>query len=249
MKANTENMITEIDPLAGNSGPLVLWTMLMERTVYDKAVNALIEVSMLAGKLGYFHISIPYARVDSARNIAAAVFMNNTSHPDDTLIMLDCDHAHPPDVLPRLAMRSEGVVAALAVRRSKPHDPLWFVRGDDGKLRQPAEFEPAVYECDAVATCAIAIKRWVLEKLKAEGHPYPFRYNYKETDHGWLSSEDMYFAEICEKAGIRHHVDCSLVTPHLALTAHDLDSWERYRAEHPESSKEWEDSNDSINSS
>jgi hypothetical protein len=217
---------------ADNEHPQVYWAVLMERSVQQDAVSALLDVAMTAGAAGAMRIGLPYTRTDQARNRIAAAFLTAAQNPNDTLVMLDCDHAHPPDIVPRLAAREEGVVGALAFRRSPPHEPMWFVRHRDGRLMAPGEYEPILYECDAVGTGAIAIKRWVFDKLVEQGTEYFFKYEYCEG--GYSPSEDMYFAGLCEKAGIKHHVDCSLVTPHLATLHVNDQTWAMYRAGHSE---------------
>ena len=214
--------------------PQVFWAALMERCIYDVAANALMDVAMTAGLNGYARISVPYGRTDAVRNLIVDAFRNLPGEPDDVLIMVDCDHAHPPDILPRLAMRPEGVVAALAFRRSAPFEPMWFVRRPNGRLQSPAEFEPGLYECQAAGTGAIAVKRWVFDDLAKRGHEYFFRYEYREDKDGWRSSEDMHFAKLCEDAGIPHYVDCTLEIPHLRIDVVDSERWRRYRDEHPE---------------
>lgn len=212
--------------------PRVFWSTLLERTTHNYAVSSLLDVAMSAGVNNFARIGVMYSRTDAARNLICHSFMQLSRNKDDVIIMLDSDHQHPADILARLSQRPEGVVGALAFRRSPPHEPMFFVRGDDGRLRKPGEFEPVVYECDAVGTGAVAIKRWVLDELMRQGHNYFFRYQYTDTD--WRSSEDMYFAQICENAGIKHHVDCSLETPHLRTQQIVSEDWYKYRDQNPE---------------
>jgi hypothetical protein len=217
----------------------------MERAVQQEAVQSLLDVAAACGARGFVRLGIPYCRTDMARNNIVEAFCELSQSEDDTLVMLDCDHVHPPDVVERLAARPEGVVGALAFRRSPPHEPMWFVRTTGGKLRAPAVFEPLVYECAAVGSGAIAIKRWVFDRLN-EHAPYFFKYEYCEG--GFSPSEDMWFAGLCERAGIKHHVDCSLVIPHVAAQIVDGATWECYRSEHEELLIRVEVENDSTSS-
>lgn len=211
----------------------VYYAVLFERTLLGDAVDALLNVAAVAGVEGHVRITIPYTRTDTARNRLVSAFMQASESPHDTLVMLDADHVHPPDIVKRLARYPQGVVGALAFRRSAPHDPCWFVRAPDGRLRQPAEFEVgSLYECDAVGTGAIAIKRWVFERLAAEHGPAFFKYEY--LDGGFSPSEDIYFARICEEAGIRHHVDTGLETPHIVNHAIALADWQAQMVNKPE---------------
>jgi len=219
--------------------PRVFWAILMERAVQYTAANALFNVAMECGMNEFLRISVPYARPDAARNQIVEAFMGVPGSPDDVLVMLDCDHEHPSDIVARLVMalqRTEnaGVMGALAFRRSAPYEPMFFARNETGWLRPPADFDRVIYECDAVGTGAIAIKRWVFDRLAAAGHPYFFKYEYTDGPQGWRASEDMWFAWLCEQAGIRHHVDCATETPHLGVERIDSETWFQYRAEHPE---------------
>jgi len=81
--------------------------------------------------------------------------------------------------------------------------------------------ERGLQEVAVVGAGAIAIQRWVFERLMEKGFGWPyFRYAYAE---GSLvqPTEDMYFGAICEEAGIPHYVDCDLVTGHLRTVVID----------------------------
>lgn len=212
--------------------PRVFWSALLERSVHNYAVSSLLDVAMDAGMNGFSRIGVMYSRTDAARNLLCHSFMQLSRSKNDVIVMLDSDHQHPADIVKRLSSHPHGVTGALAFRRSAPFEPMFFVRGEDGRLRKPAEFERIVYECDAVGTGAIAIKRWVLDELMRQGHNYFFRYQY--TDDDWRSSEDMHFAKICEDAGIKHHADCSTETPHLRTDQVTSKTWAKYREDHPE---------------
>ncbi len=212
--------------------PRVFWSALLERSVHNYAVSSLLDVAMAAGMNNFARIGVMYSRTDAARNLICHSFMQLSRSKNDVIVMLDADHKHPASIVERLSSRPEGVIGALAFRRSAPYEPMFFVRSDNGKLRKPGEFEPIVYECDAVGTGAIAIKRWVLDELMRQGHNYFFKYQYTDTD--WRSSEDMHFAKICEDAGIKHHVDCSLETPHLRTAQVTSKEWFEFREKHPD---------------
>ncbi len=170
-----------------------------------------------------------------ARNRIVQSFMELSQDPDDMIVMLDGDHIHPSDVVSRLTCYPHeiGVIGALYYRRGVPYDPLFFVRDGD-KLRNMAEWEDGfVYAGQAVATGAIAIKRWVFEKLDESGFHYPFfRYAYPEHNN-WSMTEDIFFAETCEKVGIDHYCDTGIVTPHLSITAITKADWDAYIKENP----------------
>lgn len=212
----------------------VYWAVLLDKNVAWECVDPLLDVAAQAARNGYVRIAVPHTRTDTARNKIAQVFVDQTTAREDVLVMLDNDHAHPADIIERLARRPEGVASALAFRRSLPHDPLFYIRDDAGRLRQPAEWEPGTtYICNAVATGAIAIKRWVFDELTAAGYSWPwFRYEYPE-GVAFHPSEDLYFAGLCEKAGIRQVCDTGLVIPHMTTAFVDQSTWAAVCAHDP----------------
>ena len=213
----------------------VFWSFLLERTILGHAVDAILDVAQVAAIKGYTRISVPYQRTDMARNRIVQSFLELAKHPDDTIVMLDGDHMHPSDILARLTCypHEVGVIGALYFRRGVPYDPLFFVRSG-GKLRNMAEWqEGMVYQGQAVATGAIAIKRWVFDELTEAGTGYPFfQYKYPEGSN-WSMTEDMFFAEICEDAGIDHYCDTGVITPHLSIHAVTKSDWDAYVKENP----------------
>ena len=216
--------------------PNVFWAFLLERSVLGHAVDAALDVAQTCAIRGYTRLAIPYSRTDMARNRIVSAFMEISTGPEDTLIMLDGDHAHPSDIVARLACypKEIGVIGALYFRRGPPYDPLFF-EFCDGRLRNPAEWQDGmVYEVDAVATGAIAIKRWVFEKLTelGLGNP-PFQYRYPEAAN-WNQTEDIFFAEICRQAGIKHHCDTGIKTPHLSIKFVTEQDWFDHLDAHPE---------------
>ena len=87
---------------------------------------------------------------------------------------------------------------------------------------------PLFYElyrqCVVVGAGAIAIKRWVFAELEKKGEKFPFwRLEYKEGEPR-SSGEDLYFAELCHKHGIKHHCDTAVMIPHMgrSLTRGDI---------------------------
>jgi hypothetical protein len=213
----------------------VFWSTLLERSVQEQAVIPLLAVAGRAANQGYSLLATGYQRTDTARNYLIDVFLKNTTDPDDCLVMLDCDHAHPVDIVERLAAHNVGVVGALAFRRGEPFDPCFFVRTPDGKLAHLLEWR-GLMRGAVVGTGAVAIRRWVFDKLTEAGFGWPF-FRYAYTDEETLrasgfQSEDVYFALNCEKAGIPHHCDTTLVTPHLITSAVDDETWKRWVTAH-----------------
>jgi len=205
----------------------VWYTCLKERAVLAPVVDALEEVAMTAGKLGYFKMSSEPMRTDAARNNFARAFLRATERdgrkplPTDTLVMLDNDHLHDRLTLPRLASQitdrdgGRGVVGALCMRRIAPYDALAFVRDADGVMRSVLPDNDSLIECAVLGHGAIAIARWVFDDLAALGIRFPlWKYTYEDIDR--LPSEDMYFCRICEAARISLWCDGGLVAPHYS---------------------------------
>lgn len=212
----------------------VFWAALMERSIQEYAVNSLLDVAMQCGaQENYVRLKLPYTQTATARNTLIESFLENSDNPNDALVMLDCDHIHPIDVVPRLIANNVGVVGALYYRRSVPHDPLMFLRGQDGQLRSIVNWteNKTLIPCQMVATGAIAIRRGVFDDLKAKGFDAPyFRYEYNEK--GDQISEDMYFGKVCELAGITHFCDVTLQIPHLTTATVERHSWDQWAKDH-----------------
>lgn len=190
---------------------------------------ASLAVASRAGNMGYSYMTSNMQRTDVARNKLCSAFRQLADNPNDVLVMLDCDHAHPHDIIERLVAhpKDKGVVGALAFRRGDPFFPCFFLRGDDGTLHQPLQFTGGLMRCAVVGTGAIAIRRWALDAIAESGRKAPFWYEYNTTMHetGEYQSEDIAFGFACEKLGISHWCDTSLVTPHLTTAAIDETTW------------------------
>ncbi len=208
---------------------------LVERTGVgtDIAFHALLRVAHACGHSNYALIHLPYSRTDVARSNAVKSFRQATTQQDDTLVMLDGDHDHPPDIVHRLVAADVPVVACLAFRRSEPYDPQAYVRTEDGELYQVSEWTPTRERVTFAGMAAIAIKRSVFDKLEVAGyHPPFFRYPYNAD--GSTPSEDVYFCRLCEAAGIPVEIDFGLISPHLTTAQIDDTSWRQFLKDHPE---------------
>jgi hypothetical protein len=213
----------------------VFWAMLMERNVPLIGATSAIRMAHVAGKLGYNYLAMPYARTDFARNALAERFMQLSTEPDDTLLMLDNDHDHKIDTLVRLVECNYPFVGALAFRRGEPYDACAFVRMGDGHLHSMAEWQAGqVYKVQVLGHAAIAIQRRVFLHLQAEGYQPPWwRYVYTDGSALVAPSEDMYFCGLCEKAGVPQYVDTGLIAPHLTTGFIDDSSWRAWVNDHP----------------
>lgn len=210
----------------------VFWAWLMERYVSDYAVESALTIAERAGAKGYKRITLPYMRTDVARTNIVAAFRRASKADDDVLVMLDCDHRHPVDVIDRLVAHRVSVVGALAFRRGAPYFPCVFFEDDKGEYHPPLTWRSELQPCDVVGTGAIAIQRKVFDVLEAAGLSEPFfRYEYP---NGKVPSEDIYFAAACAKAGIQQYCDFTLITPHLTAAEIDDESWRQWVADHPQ---------------
>lgn len=210
----------------------VYCAVVMDKFLEQYAVNALLQVASHCGKLGYNQLVWPSQRVDVNRNNIVKQFLDHSKNDDDTLVMLDSDHAHPADIVERLVAHNVGVVGALAFTRGAPFMPCWFMRiGDGWRPAQEWDYEGLI-PCDAVGTGAIAIQRQVFTALDAfdpEFGGHYFQCVYPATTAMPTPSEDMFFAGACYLAGIKHHVDTSLCTPHLMTAAVDQEYFEAFK--------------------
>jgi hypothetical protein len=212
----------------------VVWAWLKERSIDQHAADCLLDVAATTALncAGCLRLSLPYCRVDTARNEAVHAFLQVADDPNDVLVMLDADHLHPPHIVIGLARHAPeiGVVGALAFKRDDSSSPLFFML-TDGQLRAPADWTPGtLYSCDFVGTGAIAIKRWVFDRLREAGEPLPFfRIGYTDGEATLSLGEDRYFAELCLKHGIRHHCDTSLDIPHIGFKLSTHESWRQWK--------------------
>lgn len=224
---DTKKVELPSEPIASRK---VLWGVLMERSLPNEAVSSLLDVAGVCGKHGFKRIVLGYMRVDLARNLMIQAFLENSDDDDDVLVMLDADHTHPAHTVAQLASypKAVGVAGALAYRRGGKHDPCWYVLDDNNDLRAAMEWDnEGLYQCDAVGSAAIAIKRWVFTRLNEAGYSWPyFRYEYPT--EGALPSEDIVFARACINAGIKHHCDTGLMTPHILTDYADGRQWQEF---------------------
>ena len=200
----------------------------MERSIQQNAVLALMDVAGVAAMAKAKRIHMEYQRTDMARNNAVKTFLKNTTNEDDVLVMLDCDHTHPRDIVPALAYKCDAkheVVGAMAFRRSLPHDPCFYNLNDSGKADVPTGFTGGLVRCDIVGTGAVAIRRSAFTKLDSAGFVWPYFYYTYTPGEQVQRSEDWQFGLNCKASGISHWVNQDMVTPHLTVKAIDEKDW------------------------
>lgn len=199
----------------------VFWAALMERQIMEQSVNALLSIAGHCALKGYVRIEVPYTTTDKARNGIAEMFMKLALHPDDKLIMLDCDQLHPQDVVERLAeTKFDGVVGGLYWKRTHtpPIDedtppPLMF----KGKSEYVTSWAPGelVTGLTAIGTGLICIPRWAFDQITADGCKFPwFRYHYEDDNHT-MPGEDTYFCYALASAGVPMACNTAIISPHL----------------------------------
>lgn len=153
----------------------------------------------------------------------------------DYLLMLDADHLHPPDIVERLIRivrhdPSRLIVGGLNFRRREPHEPLVWVKLDDGLYHYPVEIPDGIFKCDVIAHGSLLLHRSVLERIE-----YPWwRYDYSIGIDDEFPTEDIYFCKRAREAGIEIWCDPFTVSPHLASREITGANFEQYIAEHPE---------------
>jgi hypothetical protein len=215
----------------------VFWCIPRERTVYGEAFDAFIKVAFEAGASlpDSIPLQLPYARTDQVRTTYAEAFLSMSAGPDDVLVMLDSDMQHPPTVLPHLASHDSehSPVGLLYCRRGEPWDPCAF--NIDLTADYPATYqrlvswEEGLGSIDFVSTGAIAIRRWVFERLPWPWFVYQYDPDYWRKWGRW-PGEDVYFAKLCMEHGITHWLDTSLISRHLVVESIGAERWQRRAA-------------------
>ena len=208
----------------------VYWSVLFERALLEDGVDALLDVAGTCAQAGYVRLSVPYMRTDAARNLLTAMFLDVSTDPDDVLVMLDCDHCHPSDIVNRLAKSLYPVVGALAFRRKPPHDPLIFAKDESGRVLNVIDWpQNAMIKVAAVGTGAIAIKRSVFDTFHQAGIRFPI-WEFRYENDGQVCKgigEDFLFCMRCEQAGVPVYCDTSLLTWHLNIQYVGPGEWEK----------------------
>lgn len=202
--------------------PKVYWAVPRERMIYDRAALALERVAAYCELRGFINIQATYAATDASREMFTRMFEKLSESPDDVLVMLDNDHDHPEDVVERLAqVFNVGVVSALCRRRGDELDALIYRRNPEtGRLDRVIEWETdTIVQTDMGGAGAIAIRRWVFDKLREKyGIRYWFWQYAYDNDCQDRPGEEVRFASMCEHAGIKMAVHTGVNCPHLILT-------------------------------
>jgi len=201
--------------------PQVWWAVLHERMLYEGAVRAIEDVADHCARLGYHRLQAGYAATDVARDSLRRKFLDVSTSPDDTLVMLDNDHLHPANIVERLSsITNVGVVGALCRRRGDEMDELIQARNPEtGRLDRVVGYEPGdIVPCAMAGGGAMAIKRWAFERIeRTHGMRYfQFRYAYDD-DCPERPGEEIYFYRLAEAAGVSIACDTGTPSPHITL--------------------------------
>lgn len=212
------------------SGVRVAIGLPMERTVGD---NALLHLWPIAQRGWPLVSARTYQRTDVNRNgFAQDLLKTDYTH----LLMLDLDQLHPADTVERLARwvmddPDKLVVASLSFRRGEPFDPLMFVVGPDGALHAPTQWPEGIVRAAVAGHGSILIHRSVFARID-----WPWwAYTYQTGEDGapTTPSEDMWFCQRLERAGIPLWVDTTTTAPHVTTATVDGESWRLWLADHP----------------
>jgi len=219
------------------SVPIMKWRSMKIAMVVLKErciayADEVLDPLALIWSMGAAQLNINYTRTDLARNTAAMKLLESDfTH----LLMLDIDHAHPFDIIPRLARwflmdkyipengirKNIQVVGSLNFRRSYPHDPCCHLFGKDGNIYAPVAWTDGLLKVDAIGTGSVMIAREVFEIM-----PPPWFYNvYERTWENVFPGEDMGFSRNCNKYGIGMYVDTTTTSEHITTKKIGVDDF------------------------
>jgi hypothetical protein len=176
---------------------------------------------------------IIYGRTDANRNKMAAWLRDETDFTH--ICMLDGDHAHPEDIVERLAVHvlrdpKKLVVGGLNFRRTAPYDPCVFRYGDDGRLHPPISWEDGCIPVDAIGAGCILISRKVFEQVE----PPWWAYGYNWAHINKYPSEDMFFSQQMRVHDIQIWCDTTTTSPHMGDMYIDANSFQAFIKANPE---------------
>jgi hypothetical protein len=201
----------------------------MERTMMQEAFFSFARIF----QQGWAMARLPYTRNDIARE-KFAQFLLNEKAPDGVtpkythILMLDSDHAHPEDIVMRLARwvflypQSVQVVGGLNFRRGEPYDPCAFIDPGDGQFHRLAQWGKGLLSVEALGSGSLLIAREVFEKI-----PAPW-FNYAYPGGDMTPGTDMTFSAKCRAAGITLWVDGTTTSPHLGINEIGADDYHEY---------------------
>lgn len=227
-----QKSVIDTYPIMNWPFPRILVAFLLERSISyaDLVFPSVVQIAAQ----GPVILNMPYMRTDLARNKAAMELLKTDfTH----LLMLDIDHIHPTNIIQKLARwvvsdpKQFQVVGGLNFRRSEPHDPCAYKMGDDNTMWTIEwEKDTALMEVDRLGTGSILIAREVFETIP----PPWFTNDYSQAWRDAWPGEDIGFSKLCNQYGIKLWVDCQTTSPHITPAVVDANSWEMWKAKHPD---------------
>jgi hypothetical protein len=200
---------TNVPPLQSRDEEMrVVIGIPMERTIMQEAFFGFVRIF----QQGWSMARLAYTRNDIARHKFCEFLLGSDyTH----LLMLDSDHEHPEDIVPRLARWFQAypdlvqVAGGLNFRRGEPYDPCAFVDPGDGAFHRMAEWGTGLVEVDALGSGSIMIARSALETIE------PPWWDYQYPDHTGWPGTDMTFSARCREYKIPLWCDTTTVSPHI----------------------------------
>lgn len=134
----------------------------------------------------------------------------------DVLLFLDVDHLFEPDILPKLLNRDKLIVSARYHVKSPPYHPNFYVVPRNGFAvagrYKAVHYGTGCFEIDRCGAGGLLIRREAIERI---GFPW-FRYQAApEPPHDMSTSEDFYFCQRAQEAGITLWGDWDATMDHL----------------------------------
>lgn len=155
----------------------------------------------------WFTIESRRSVVDQSRN---KIVETAIQRGIDYILFLDDDHTFPSDTFMRLIGHKKDVVGCLCFRRQEPFGPCvfkWQTHPENGNLmvwEMPEIIGKGLQKVDAIGFGAVLVKTEVFKRLG----PAPW---FKFDEVG----EDLFFCDLCARAGIDIWCDTDLVAPHI----------------------------------
>lgn len=148
----------------------------------------------------------------------------------DYLFFIDSDMAFPPDVLNKLMALDKDIAGALYFHRNPPHIPLVYTKMKKGKGFDPIlNYPDKPFECDAVGTGLMLIKKKVIKHFKGT---YPF--NHIRVSDEFELGDDLSFCKRAKEAGFEIWCDPTIPTGHItrqAITQNDYLAYKQLKDE------------------
>lgn len=145
----------------------------------------------------------------------------------DWLLMLDTDHAPPPDLAARLVglmtLYDVGVLSAVYCHRAGPRSPVLYQWNEEGTAVLPiGDWDPGarLLQVGSAGGGALLVRRWVYDRIRIELQEEPFVRRYP-------LGEDHSFFQRCRDLDILTYAAIQVESPHLEVRAFGLEDFDR----------------------